>query len=113
MSQIRLFLYFGKVLMADKKSSRNKADKGKAEPSKTPVKRFGRKEKQKKAKQKTSNPVTRYLKGAWAEIRRVTWPDRKEATRLTIGVVVFSVTIAGLISLIDYGFGEAFQRILL
>lgn len=99
--------------MADEKSSSKKANKRSDTSSRSLSKSSTRKSKKKTSKSKTSNPVTRYLKGAWAEIRRVTWPDRKEATRLTIGVVIFSVSIAGLISLIDYGFGEAFQRILL
>lgn len=99
--------------MADKKSSSKKVNKRNGTLSRSLPKSLARKRKKKTSKSKTSNPVTRYLKGAWAEIRRVTWPDRKEATRLTIGVVIFSVSIAGLISLIDYGFGQAFQRILL
>lgn len=105
---------FGKGIMAEDTSSKNKTkgqdDKKSSKNSNRPIKRLAKKGTK---KTKSTNPVTRYLKGAWAEIRRVTWPNRKEAIRLTVGVVIFSVATAGIISLIDYGFGEAFQRILL
>jgi preprotein translocase subunit SecE len=38
------------------------------------------------------NRIVRYLRETRAEVRKVVWPSRKEATRLSI--IVLSVTIA-------------------
>lgn len=44
------------------------------------------------AEGKQPNPVARYLKETRGEIRKVTWPTRQEAWRLT--AIVLAVTIA-------------------
>jgi len=46
--------------------------------------------------------LTTYLKNARAEFKKVTWPNRREATNSTIIVVVFSVTIAAFLGVVDY-----------
>jgi preprotein translocase subunit SecE len=60
-----------------------------------------------------NNPVTRYLKGAWYELKHVTWPDRSETTRLTIGVIIYSLFFALFIALVDYVFDLGFERFII
>ena len=45
----------------------------------------------------------------WSELKKVTWPTRKEALRLTILVLIISGTIGAILSLIDIGFAELFK----
>lgn len=60
-----------------------------------------------------NNPVSRYLRGSWREIKKVTWPTRKEATQLTIGVVFYSIFFALFIAVLDFGLDRLFQQIIL
>ena len=45
----------------------------------------------------------------WDELKKVTWPTRREAIRLTILVLIISGTIGAILSLIDMGFAELFK----
>jgi len=45
----------------------------------------------------------------WEELKKVTWPTRKEAIRLTILVLMISGAIGAVLSVIDMGFAELFQ----
>ncbi|MEG3582471.1 MAG: preprotein translocase subunit SecE [Chloroflexota bacterium] len=45
----------------------------------------------------------------WNELRKVTWPSRKEATRLTILVLAISGVIGAILSLVDLGFARLFR----
>ena len=47
-----------------------------------------------------------------AELRRVVWPTREQATRLTIIVVVISIFVGFLLGLIDQAFGQLFGILL-
>ena len=44
------------------------------------------------------------------ELKKVTWPSREEATRLTILVIVISGAIGIVLGLIDLGFTRVFER---
>ncbi|MFA5995519.1 MAG: preprotein translocase subunit SecE [Patescibacteria group bacterium] len=48
--------------------------------------------------------VVQYLKDSVAELKKVTWPTRKEAMNSTLVVVLFSVGIAAFLGIIDFGF---------
>ena len=43
------------------------------------------------------------------ELRRVVWPTREQATRLTILVVIISIFVGFLLGLIDMAFGQLFR----
>ena len=43
------------------------------------------------------------------ELKKVTWPTRKEAIRLTILVLIISGVIGAILSVIDFGFAELFK----
>ena len=52
------------------------------------------------ARRKQANPITRYFRETSAELRKVSWPTREEAIRLTIlvliVVILFSAFLGGL-----------------
>ncbi len=56
--------------------------------------------------------IIQYLKETRAELRRVSWPDRQEATRLTIIVLAVTFSMAMLLGLIDYIFAKLFGLII-
>lgn len=60
---------------------------------------------------KKENAIIRYFKDTLAELRKVTWPSREEALKLTL--IVFGVTIgmAAALGLVDYLFFLLFRFI--
>lgn len=54
-----------------------------------------------------------YLKGARQELKKVTWPSRKETVNLTFAVVVFTLVLVIITTVMDYGLGKVFERIIL
>ncbi|MBM4423491.1 MAG: preprotein translocase subunit SecE [Chloroflexi bacterium] len=60
----------------------------------------------------TDNPIVRYLRETRAELSKVSWPTRQEATNLTIIVLL---TVAGssiILGSFDYLFAQMFVLIL-
>ena len=54
----------------------------------------------------------RFVGEAISELRRVTWPTREEATRLTIMVLVVSAAVGVFLGIIDLVFSRLFDVIL-
>lgn len=54
-----------------------------------------------------------YFRGAWQEVRQVTWPNRKETRQLTTAVFLFALVFSLLITVIDYGLDKLFKKLLL
>ena len=54
-----------------------------------------------KAKRRKENAVVRYLRQTWAELKRVTWPNRQEATRLTLIVLATTVAMSAFLGVAD------------
>ena len=50
------------------------------------------------------NRITRYLKEVRAEMRKVTWPSRAEAIRLSTIVLVVLLIASAFLALVDYAF---------
>lgn len=48
-----------------------------------------------------TNFVVRYLRETTAELRKVSWPSREEATRLTILVLVVLAVMSALLGVLD------------
>lgn len=66
----------------------------------------------KRAKQGTgsSNPIVRYVRETRGELRKVTWPTREEAWRLTLVVIGVSAAMAIFLGVIlDAAFSNAIQ----
>jgi preprotein translocase subunit SecE len=64
------------------------------------------------AAQKSENRLVRYLKETRAELRKVTWPTRQQATNLTLIVLAVTVAMALFLGAFDLIF-SAFVRALL
>ena len=52
------------------------------------------------------NPVTRWLAEAYIELRKVTWPETREAWNMSLIVVAVSVVMAGFLAAADFGLGH-------
>ena len=65
-----------------------------------------------KASAKKENVVIKYLKETRAELKKVNWPSRQEATNLTLIVIGVTTFMALLLGLIDYIFAKLFELIL-
>ena len=50
------------------------------------------------------NKITTYLKGSVSEMKKVTWPTRKETKNYTLLVIGISLGIAALLGALDYAF---------
>jgi preprotein translocase subunit SecE len=51
------------------------------------------------------NPITRltqYIKESIAELKKVTWPTKRETTNYTVLVIGISLALAAFIGLADY-----------
>jgi len=59
-------------------------------------------------KKKKENQIVRYFKQTRAELRKVTWPARDEAIRLTAIVLGVTVAMAAFLGLLDYLFTLGF-----
>lgn len=55
----------------------------------------------------------KFVRGAWSELRQVTWPGRRDTWRLTLAVFVFALVFGTLIALADYGLDKLFRSIIL
>ena len=56
-------------------------------------------------------PVIRYLKETRAELRKVTWPTRKEAGNLTLIVLITTVAMSLILGFSDFLFGQIMREI--
>ena len=52
----------------------------------------------------------KFLREAFAEVKLVTWPDRKNTVKLTLAVFIFAIIFAGIVGLLDWGLGELFKK---
>ena len=57
-------------------------------------------------KRKRGNPISRYLRETSAELRKVTWPSRPDALRLTGLVLVVVFISSAVLGLLDYVFAQ-------
>lgn len=59
-----------------------------------------------------SGRIARYLKETRAEINKVTWPTREQATRLTLIVLAVTAALAVVLALVDFVFAWLVARML-
>lgn len=58
------------------------------------------------------NKLTNYVKGSVEEMKKVTWPTRKETTHYTLLILGISVATAIFLGLLDYVFSLGIQALL-
>lgn len=59
------------------------------------------------------NKLTEYIKGAMEEMKKVTWPTKKETRNYTYLVVGLSLSLALFLALIDYLFTFGLEKIII
>ncbi len=65
-----------------------------------------------KSSRKQQNFVTRYFRETIGELRKVTWPTRKEATSLTIVVLIVIAVMSAFLGILDFIYSRFFILIL-
>lgn len=61
---------------------------------------------------KKANPVTGYFQESVLELRRVTWPTRQQAFKLTMIVLGFCITAGLIVGLIDLVLNVGYTQLL-
>jgi preprotein translocase subunit SecE len=64
------------------------------------------------AKRKRGNPVTRYLRETSAELKKVTWPARRDALQLTVLVLIVVIISSLVLGSLDYIFAQVIRFII-
>ena len=67
--------------------------------------------KNKPVKKKKTNRITKFFKETSGELRKVSWPTRKETISLTKVVVVVMIVMALLLFFLDMGFMKVFELV--
>ena len=100
-----------KVVVKDKKTEKNKADK----------RREAEKAIKKSDKKSGKKPfilfrpfvaLGHYLRDSWMELRQVRWPNRKATWKMVLAVLVYTALLMVFISLLDLFFSWLFNLIL-
>ncbi len=65
---------------------------------------------QKPKKEHRFHPI-RFLKEVVAELKKVTWPTRKDLVNYTVAVIVFVVLISVVVGILDFVFQQGFLLI--
>lgn len=63
----------------------------------------------KKGKKQSTKEKTNIFSGVQEELRHVEWPTRKEASELTITVVVISLIVAVFVGIIDFSLAKILE----
>jgi len=56
--------------------------------------------------------LTDYLKGSIEEMKKVTWPTKKEAKNYTMLVIGISLGVAAFLGVLDYAFSFGIEKII-
>ena len=57
---------------------------------------------------KQDNAIIRYFRETWFELRKVSWPTRREAVNLTVVVIVVTTVLSLILGLMDWVFSTGF-----
>ncbi len=64
------------------------------------------------ARRKRGNPLTRYLRETSAELKKVTWPARRDALQLTVLVLIVVIISSLVLGSLDYIFAQLIRFII-
>jgi preprotein translocase subunit SecE len=59
---------------------------------------------------KSSNTIGNFLGDVVSEIKKITWPTRREAIKYTITVIVISLVVSLILALFDGAFTALLQK---
>ena len=83
------------------------------EKSKDRSKSKGKPRRDKKAvARRQPNAIQRFFKETVGELRKVSWPTRKEATNLTLVVLAVTVAMSAFLGLLDFLFSRFFALLI-
>jgi preprotein translocase subunit SecE len=54
------------------------------------------------ARRRQENAIVRYFRQTWAELHKVHWPTRQEATNLTLIVLAVTVAMSAFLGVVDW-----------
>jgi len=74
--------------------------------ARSPVRRSGR---QIAPDSKRSGLSLQFFRDIIAELRRVTWPSREQATRLTVLVIIISISVGIILGVFDMMFSRGIK----
>jgi preprotein translocase subunit SecE len=66
----------------------------------------------KRTVRKQPNAIRRYFNETIGELRKVSWPTRKEATNLTLVVIVVTIAMSMLLGFLDFVYSKFFALLL-
>ena len=58
------------------------------------------------------NKLVQYIKDSRNEIKKVTWPTKKEIKQHTILVITISLAVAAFLGLVDYILSQVIEKII-
>jgi preprotein translocase subunit SecE len=53
-----------------------------------------------------------FVAEAWQELKKVTWPGRRETISTTIVVIILVILISGYLGLVDMGLSALLKRVM-
>ncbi len=56
------------------------------------------------------NAILRYFRETYFELKKVSWPNRSEATNLTIVVVLVTTFLSIVLAILDWLFATGFEQ---
>ncbi|MEW6717638.1 MAG: preprotein translocase subunit SecE [Chloroflexota bacterium] len=69
------------------------------------------KKKKKQTSRRSPNAVQRFARETVGELRKVSWPTRKEAINLTVMVIGVIIAMSAFLGLLDVAFSRVFALI--
>lgn len=63
------------------------------------------------SEKKRGNPIVNYVQESFEELRKVTWPTRNQAIKLTFIVIGFCIVFALFVGLLDFGFNLGYRQL--
>ncbi len=65
-----------------------------------------------KKQKQDENAITKYFRETRGEMRKVTWPTREEAQRLTIVVLIVTALFAGFLGVLDWLWSTVLEEVI-
>jgi len=62
-----------------------------------------------KGRRRKENAILRYFRQTWAELKKTSWPNRNEATKLTAIVASVTIVMSAVLGLVDWLFSLIFS----
>jgi preprotein translocase subunit SecE len=56
--------------------------------------------------------MIKFIKEAYIELRKVTWPSRQQVINYTTVVIIVSIVVAIFLGLLDMGFSSVIEKFL-